>query len=167
MIYSIILKNYSIVSDFSEDEGDFQQVLVGVLKANRRPIEFYEISYLHYQFYFLHKDEFTFSCITSGNIDQEKVVLYLNTLKNSFLDMHNKERDSFALKVTNLIRELMYKYKEHVVDNKFQRIEHELKQIETEKHNILKQALDKDMYLDTLITKSDSLKKSVKNILNS
>ena len=166
MIYSIILKNYSIVSDFSEDEGDFQQVLLGVLKANKKPIEFYEISYLHYQFYFLHKEEFTFSCITSGNIDQEKVILYLNTLKTSFMEIYNRERDSFALKVTNLMRELMSKYKDHVVDDKFQRIEHELKEIETEKFNILKQTLDKDMYLDTLISKSDSLKKSVKILIN-
>lgn len=68
MIYSNILNNYSIVSDFSEVEGDFQQVLLGVLKANRRKNEFYYISYLNYDFYFLHKDEYTFSCIANSNV---------------------------------------------------------------------------------------------------
>ena len=85
------------------------------------------------------------------------------TVSVSFLEIYNRERDSFALKVTNLIRELMSKYKDHVVDDKFLRIEHELKEIETEKCNILKQTLDKEMYLDTIISKSDSLKKNVKN----
>jgi hypothetical protein len=68
MIYTNILQNYSIVSDFSEVEGDFQQVLLGVLKANRRQNEFYYISYLNYDFYFLHKDEYTFSCIANSNV---------------------------------------------------------------------------------------------------
>jgi hypothetical protein len=68
MIYTNILHNFSIVSDFSEEEGDFQQVLLGVLKANRKPNEFYYISYLNYDFYFLHKDEYTFSCIANSNV---------------------------------------------------------------------------------------------------
>jgi len=68
MIYTIILCNYTSISDFSEEEGDYQQVLLGVLKANRKSNEFYYISYLNYDFYFLHKDEYTFSCIANPNI---------------------------------------------------------------------------------------------------
>jgi len=68
MIYSIILRNFSLVTDFSEEEGDFQDVLIGVLKANRKPNEFYVINYLHYGFFFLHKDEYTFACISNTNL---------------------------------------------------------------------------------------------------
>jgi hypothetical protein len=77
MIYSIILKNYSIVSDFSEDEGDFQQVLLEVLKANRKQSEFYLIPYDEYGYYFMHKDEFTFACITNSDIGKYFPNIYL------------------------------------------------------------------------------------------
>jgi len=159
MIYSIILKNYSIISDYSEEDGDFQQVLLGVLKANRSPNEFYEINYLHYGFYFLHKDEFTFSCISGLNVDQEKIVLFLNTMKQSFFEIY-KEKDHFTLKVTNMMRDLMSKYKDHMRDDKFEKLEHQLKEVETQKFDILKQTLDKEMCLHSLISKSDNLKRT-------
>ncbi len=160
MIYSIILKNLSIISDFSEDEGDFQEVLLGVLRANRTQNEFYEINYLHYAFYFMHKDEFTFACISSLNIDQEKILLFLNNLKASFYEIYNKERDHFTLKVMNMMRELMGKYKDNMRNDKFDRVQHELKEIESQKFDILKQTLDKEMCLSSLISKSDNLKQT-------
>ncbi len=158
MLYSVVLKNLSIITDFSEDEGDFQEVLFGVFKANRNHMEFYEISYLHYAFYFLHKEEYTFACITNQNVDQEKVLFFLSTLKQSFYEILQKERDHFTLKLTNTMRDLMGQYKEEIREDKFERVEHELREIESQKFNILKQTLDKEMALDSLITKSDSLK---------
>ena len=160
MLYSIVLKSNSIVTDFSEDEGDFQEVLLGVFKANRSSQDFYEISYLHYSFYFLSKDEYTFACITNQNVNQEKVLLFLSTLKQSFFQMLNKERDHFTLKLTNTMKELMSSYREEVKEDKFERLEHELREIESQKFNILQQTLDKEMALDSLITKSDSLKQN-------
>lgn len=68
MIYSVILRNLTIISDFSEQDGDFPEVLLGVLKANKKQNDFYLISYMQYGFYFLHKDEFTFSCISNSSI---------------------------------------------------------------------------------------------------
>ena len=165
MIYSIILKNYSIISDFSEEEGDFQEVLTGILKANKRQNEFYLINYLHYGFFFLHHEELTFACISNKDVDQEKVLLFLNALKNSFLEIYSKEKDNFTFKVTNLMRDLMGQYKDNISNDKFERIEQELKQIEKEKFEIIKQTIDKEMCLDSLISNSENLKRSVINKL--
>jgi hypothetical protein len=161
MIYSVILKNYSLVSDFSEDEGDFQEVLIGILKANKKHTEFYCISYMNYDFYFLHKDEYTFSCIAGSKVDEEKVLLFLNTLKQSFYDMYQREKENFTLKITNIMRDLMEHYKENVANDKFDKIERELKEIEKDKAEILRMTIDKEVVLDSLIDKSEKLKQTV------
>lgn len=165
MFYSIILKNLSIVADYSEEDGDFQEVLLGVLKANRSSTEFYEINYLQYNFYFMHKDEFTFACISNLNVDQEKIHLFLNSLKVKFFEVYIGERDHFTLKVTNLIKDLMSKYKDSMISmDKFEIIQEELKEVENQKLNILKQTFEKEMALDTLISKSDNLKRNSINL---
>ncbi len=71
MIYSIILKNMKLIMDFSEEDGDFQEVLFGILKANRQSNEFYVVNYLHYGFYFMHEEEFTFACICTTDIGMD------------------------------------------------------------------------------------------------
>ena len=88
-------------------------------------------------------------------------MLFLNKLKQSFFDIYTKEKESFTIKMTTIIKNLVDHYRENVVSNKFDRIEHELKEIEKDKHEVLKLTLDKDMALDTLITKSDNIKKTV------
>ncbi len=88
-------------------------------------------------------------------------MLFLNTLKQSFFDIYTKEKESFTLKMTTKIKNLVDHYRENIVSNKFDRIEHELKEIEKDKHEVLKLTLDKDMALDSLITKSDNIKKTV------
>ena len=55
----------------------------------------------------------------------------------------------------------MDQYRENIVNDKFDKIEHELKEIEKDKHEVLKLTLDKDMALDSLITKSDNIKRTV------
>jgi len=55
----------------------------------------------------------------------------------------------------------MGKYKDIATNDKFEILDHELKEIEKEKCEILKLTIDKEMSLDSLITKSENLKRTV------
>jgi hypothetical protein len=107
MIYSAIFNNNSIIADYSEESGDFNITLSKILKANRQPLEFYMVTYLTYECYFLHKDEITFSCIANQNLDSEKILVYLQTLNQNYFNICIKERDNLVLVTTKMIRELM------------------------------------------------------------
>jgi hypothetical protein len=107
MIYSAILLNYSIISDYSEEQGDFQITITKLLKFNKQPIEFYVVPYQNYDFYFLHKNDYTFSCMAYQHLDNEKILLFLQTLKDQFLTLCKTEKDNLTLKTTNLLKNLM------------------------------------------------------------
>jgi len=110
MIYSAILQNYSIIADYSENPGDFNDILRKILKANRQPLEFYVIPYQNYEFYFLQEEPYIFSCIVNLNTDNEKVLLFLQTLKEKFISLCVLDKDNLILKTTNIIRETMVNY---------------------------------------------------------
>jgi hypothetical protein len=59
------------------------------------------------------------------------------------------------------MKNLMDEYKDNVKFDKFDKIEHELKEIEKEKHHVLQMTIDKEMCLDSLMTKSDNIKNTV------
>lgn len=170
MIYSVILKNISTVGDYSEEEGDFQEVLIKVLKANKNKNEFYYIPYLHYGFFFSHKDDYTFASISNTNIgiiilnyiDQEKAFLFLNTLQDSFFGLCINDKQNFTYTVTKMIKELMGQFKDYISNDKIELIEHELKVIQKQKEDNIKAVFEKENILDNLLTKSDNLKKTVK-----
>jgi hypothetical protein len=107
MIYSAIILNNTIISDYSEDQGDFQLTIIKLLKANRQPIEFYVVPFQNYDFYFLHKDSYTFSCMAQQNLDSEKILLYLQTLKEQFLTLCKSEKDNLTLKTAKMLKDLM------------------------------------------------------------
>jgi hypothetical protein len=107
MIYTAIFNSNTIIAEYSEEGGDFNITLTKLLKANRQPLEFYVIPFLNYECFFLHKDEYTFSCICQQNLDNEKVLLFLQALKVKFINICLKEKDNLTLKTTNIIRELM------------------------------------------------------------
>ena len=111
MIYSAIFHSYTVVADYSEEGGDFGVTLSKILKANRQPLEFYMITYLNYDCFFLHKDDYTFSCISGQNLDHEKILLFLQSLREQFFSICRNEKDSLTLKSTNLIRDLMVRIK--------------------------------------------------------
>jgi hypothetical protein len=107
MIYTSILKLNTVIADYSEDQGDYPFVMTKILKANRQNLEFYVVGYLNYDFYFLHSEDHTFSCIASQNLDNEKILLFLQSLKESFLAICLNDRDNLTYRTTNLIRDLM------------------------------------------------------------
>jgi len=109
MIYSAILQNFTIIADYSENPGDFNDILIKILKANKQPIEFYVIPYQSYEFYFLQADHYIYSCIVNNNTDNEKVLLFLQTLKEKFISLCALDKDNLTLKTTNIIRETMVK----------------------------------------------------------
>lgn len=111
MIYSAILQNLRIIADYSENPGDFNDILIKILKANKQPIDFYVIPYQNYEFYFLQEKEknYIFSCIVNSNTDNEKVLLFLQNLKENFSMICGKDTDNLTLKATNLIKESMVK----------------------------------------------------------
>jgi hypothetical protein len=110
MIYSAIMIHTTIISDYSEEQGDFQITITKLLKANKQPIEFYVVPFQSYDFYFLHKDDYTFSCMTTQNLDNEKILLFLQTLKEQFLTLCKAEKDNLTLKTTKMLMDLMVKY---------------------------------------------------------
>ncbi len=107
MIYSAIFNSYSIIADYSEDGGDFQVTLSKILKANRQPLEFYMVTYLSLDCFFLHREDYTFSCIVQQNLDHEKILLYLQSLREQYFSICKNEKDNLTLKITNIIRDLM------------------------------------------------------------
>ena len=107
MIYSAIIQNHTIIADYSENPGDFNVILLKILKANKQSIEFYVIPYQNYEFYFLQEEPYIYSCIVNTNTDNEKVLLFLQTLKEKFIAICAEEKDNLTLKTTNLIRETM------------------------------------------------------------
>lgn len=168
MLYSVILKNFTKVLDFSEEEGDFEEVLLGILKANNREKEFYYVQYLNYDFHFLHHEQFTFACITYQDIGMvsltlymEQVIQFLTSLKQHFLNIYTSERDQFTLQLSSVIKNLMDKFRQTANEDKFAKVEQELKLVEKEKHDILRETISKDACLDLLMPKVENLKKNV------
>lgn len=107
MIYSAIICSTTTLAEYSEEQGDFQTTFIKLLRANRQPLEFYAVPYQTYEFYFLHKNEYTFGCISNVNLDNEKILIYLQTLKERFFSINEKEKDNLMLKLTSMIKELM------------------------------------------------------------
>ncbi len=107
MIYSAIINTNTIIADYSENSGDFNIILPKILKANKQPIQFYVVPYQNYEFYFLQEENYVFSCIVNSNTDNEKVLLFLQNLKEKFFSICSDEKDNLTLKTTNLIRDLM------------------------------------------------------------
>src|SRR4051812_41889474 len=109
MIYSAIYNLNTIVADYSDDQGDFQKTCTNVFKANKQSVEFYVIPYMNYDFYFLHKNEYTFASICNQNLDNEKVLIYLQNLKEHFEEICVTEKDSLFYKSTLILKNLMVK----------------------------------------------------------
>jgi len=107
MIYSAIINSNTIIADYSDSSGDFNVILPKILKANRQPIQFYVVPYQNYEFYFLQEEPYVFSCIVNSNTDNEKVLLFLQNLKEKFLSLCSNEKDNLTLKTTNLLKNLM------------------------------------------------------------
>lgn len=107
MIYTAIFRVNTILADYSEDQGDFPTITMKILKANRQNLEFYVIPYLNYDFYFLHKDDYTFTSITESNLDNEKILVFLQNLMERYLTLCRDEKDNLTYKTTSLIRDLM------------------------------------------------------------
>ena len=107
MIYSAIFENYCIIADYSEEGGDFSTVLSKLFKVNRQSLEFYTVTYLNYDCFFLQENNFTFSCMVNQNLDGEKVLIFLQTLKEKFFKVCRGEKDNMILKTTNMMRDVM------------------------------------------------------------
>ena len=107
MLYCAIYSGHSIIADYSEDQGDFQITLSKILKVNRQNIDFYVIPYSIYNFFFLHKNDFTFSVISIQNIDQQKIFDYLQNIKEIFFNKCAYEKEYLTIKTTNLIKDSM------------------------------------------------------------
>ena len=114
MIYAAILKNNTILADYSEDQGDFQLMLTKFFSVNKQNLEFYVLPYSRYEFAFLHFQEFTFSSITYQNsgkfiiiVDCERTLLFLQQCKQSFLDLIKYNKDNLTLKTTTLLKDLL------------------------------------------------------------
>ena len=76
MIYTVIIKNSTIIADYSESEGDFQQVSLKILKSitnnkSKEPhtndINNLVVQYEKYEFNILIDKFFTYMCITQNN----------------------------------------------------------------------------------------------------
>ena len=162
MIYSAIFDNYTILADYSEESGDFGVTLTKIFRANKQPLEFYMVTYLNYDCFFLHSKEYTFSTISNQNLDNEKILMFLQDIKEQFLTICKTERDNLILKCTNIIRNLMGSYQASVSNDKFEKIDNTIETIRKEKLQIVSQVLEKEVLLETIVNKSDNLKKHVK-----
>ena len=162
MIYTAIFQSTSIIADYSDEMGDFPQMIKKIFLANRQPIEFYVIPYLSYDYYFLHQEPYTFSIITEANQDNEKILLFLQKLKQNYLQLiYKKEKDNLLIKTVTLMRNLMREHKEKLGENKIKKVENKLEAIMEEKRSQLEATLEKDALINKVKEKSDSLKTNV------
>ena len=159
MIYSCIIHSSKIISEYSEEMGDFSSMMKKILNANKQPIEFYVVPYLNYDFYFYNQDQYTFGTITHSSQDNGKVLLFLQEINQEFKKLKNsKEINTFSLKCAKMIREKMIKYKEKYSENKFDKLNNKLNSIIEEKRNQLEESLEKDALINRINEKSNNLK---------
>ena len=159
MIYSCIIHLSKIISEYSDEMGDFSSMIKKILNANKQPIEFYVVPYLNYDFYFYNQEQYTFGCITHSSQDNEKVLLFLQEINQEFKKLKNsKEINTFSLKCAKMIREKMIKYKEKNSENKFDKLNNKLNSIIEEKRNQLEESLEKDALINRINEKSNNLK---------
>jgi hypothetical protein len=166
MIYTAIYQANKIIADYSEDIGEFAQLNKKIFNANKQPIEFYVVPYLSYDYYFLHHANFTFSTITQPNQDNAKVMLFLQKLKASYLQLViRKEKDNLLIKSVTIIRNLMIEFKEKLAENKFRKIDNKLESIINEKKCLLEATLEKDALLNNISEKSNNLQLDVSKMI--
>ena len=159
MIYSCIIHSSKIISEYSDEMGDFSSMIKKILNANKQPIEFYVVPYLNYDFYFYNQDQYTFGTITHSSQDNGKVLLFLQEINQEFKKLKNsKEINTFSLKCAKMIREKMIKYKEKNSENKFDKLNNKLNSIIEEKRNQLEESLEKDALINRINEKSNNLK---------
>ena len=166
MIYTAIFQANKIIADYSEEVGDFPQLIKKIFNANKQPIEFYVVPYLSYDYYFLHHANFTFSTITHPNQDNAKVMLFLQKLKTNYLQLViRKEKDNLLIKSVTIIRNLMIEFKDKLADNKFKKIDNKLESIINEKKCLLEATLEKDALLNNISEKSNNLQIDVRSYI--
>ena len=162
MIYTGILQNTSVIADYSDEMGDFPQMLKKIYNSNRQRNEFYVVPYLNYDYYFLHSKSYTFATIANSNEDNTKILVFLQKLRDGYFDLVNKkEKDGLMLKTITLIRNCMKEYKGNN-ENKFKKVENKLEDIIAEKHNQLEATLEKDGLINKIKEKSHNLKDEVR-----
>lgn len=161
MQYSAILRNYTIVADYSEYQENFQEILIKFYIANRQNLEFYVIPYYsQYEIFFLHWKEYIFSCISLPNEDSENILLFLQHVKTEFQGLLSKEKDQLTLKSTTLLRSSMHDFSSNKGKSKIGDIERELEAIRNEKQEMINTMIDKEMQIDNVVKKGEDLKRS-------
>ena len=159
MIYSCIIHTSKIISEYSDEMGDFSSMIKKILNANKQPIEFYVVPYLNYDFYFYNQEQYTFCTITHSSQDNEKVLLFLQQINQEFKKLKNsKEKKFFSVKCAQMLREKMIQYKEKYSENKFDKLNNKLNSIIEEKRTQLEESLEKDALINKINEKSNDLK---------
>ena len=164
MIYTCVLHSSTIISEYSEEIGDFKTMIKKIYNANRQPIEFYVIPYLNFDFYFLNEKLYTFSCITNNNEENEKVLIYLQNIKKEIFKLLKNKNENFTIGSCNIIRKYMNEYKINNSDSKILNINKKLQNIIQEKQNQLEEAMENDTLLNKMSQKSIDLKNNSYNL---
>ena len=80
MSYSLILRNQNIIADYSETEGDFQQVAMKILKTLKHSPNNSQnsivVNYEQFDFNILIEDSFTFVCLTKSDSSNDLMEIF-------------------------------------------------------------------------------------------
>lgn len=156
MQYVGILKHYSIFAEYSDYNDSFQDLIIKFY------IEFYVIPYLNqYEIYFLHYKDYVLTTICSPNMNHEQILIYLQHLKQEFVELIETEKDQLTLKATKLIKRTIESFFQEQTVDKFKLVEREIEEVTKEKHSLLQVMIDKELKLDVEIEKSNKLLHSV------
>lgn len=167
MLYTAIFKSNTIVADYSDKIGDFAKMISKILKVNKQPNEFYIVNYYNYDYYFLHWEKYTFSTITQCGKDNCKVLMFLQDIKEKYLNIiMRNEKENLLLTSVNILKEVMDSYKDKIEDNKISEIEKQLETILNEKKMLLEEVLEKDSILNNITKKSENLLMNVRICYN-
>lgn len=229
LLYIAVIKNQSIVAEYSDQTGDFADLALKILRANelnakkkvnnqskdRQQIpnnqNFFIIPYDSniYNFYFLVSDGFSLLVLANKGFiedsndfsknetkeesmilmsktkednyfenNNEKILLFLESLNHNITSNIDFSKDDFSLanpnrKIQNLLKNsfsdfnLMTSSSKDFGADKFRLIEDELELIKKEKYDLLQKLVEKDLDIETIYNKSESLKMSSWNIRQS
>jgi hypothetical protein len=166
MQYVAILRHYTVFADYSEYSENYQDSLIKIYQANKQNMEFYMIPYQQFDIYFLHYKEYVFSTICQQNQESENILIYLQQLKDEFINLITKEKDSLTLKATKLLKATLDSFYSFKKQSKLDKIQDEIKSMVKEKHSLLQDMIKKEIKLDVANEKSEQLKTSVRLIYN-
>lgn len=171
MYYISIIKNSSILIDYTTYSENFHEIVIKSYIANNKhiTIDFFALplsnQYKNYEVYYLKHNEYAYNCVVASNMKEaDEVLLVLQRIKQQVAEILLKEKDGFMIKALSYLKSV---YEGYQINNKISNkkesisklsvVEKEINEIKNEKQELLNKMIDKELALDDIQKKSSML----------